>query len=54
MTAQAKKTPANAKVGAEVAQTGAKAPFPFRTAISLFLLAGNFLVAGIYFHLINP
>jgi photosystem I protein len=49
MTAQAKKTPANAKVGAEVAQTGAKAPFPFRTAISLFLLAGNFLVAGIYF-----
>ncbi|MBW4449545.1 MAG: photosystem I protein PsaX [Spirirestis rafaelensis WJT71-NPBG6] len=54
MTAQAKKTPANAKVGAEVAQTGAKAPFPYRTAISLFLLAGNFLVAGIYFHLINP
>jgi photosystem I protein len=53
MTAQAKK-PANQKVGAEVAQTGAKAPFPFRTAISIFLLAGNFLIAGIYFHLLNP
>ena len=52
MTAQAKK-PANPKVGAEVAQTGAKAPFPFRTGISLFLLAGNFLIAAIYFHLIN-
>ncbi|MBW4568898.1 MAG: photosystem I protein PsaX [Tolypothrix carrinoi HA7290-LM1] len=52
MTAQAKK-PANQKVGAEVAQTGAKAPFPFRTAISLFLLAGNFLIAAFYFHLIN-
>jgi len=52
MTAQAKK-PANAKVGAEVAQTGAKAPFPFRTAISIFLLAGNFLIAAIYFHLLN-
>ncbi|NEU73476.1 photosystem one PsaX [Hassallia byssoidea VB512170] len=53
MTAQAKK-PANQKVGAEVAQSGAKAPFPFRTAISIFLLAGNFLIAGIYFHLVNP
>lgn len=54
MTAQAKKTPAGSKVGAEVAQTGAKPPFPYRTIISLILLAGNFLVAGIYFHLINP
>ncbi len=54
MTAQAKKTPASQKVGAEVAQTGGKPPFPFRTIISVILLAGNFLVAGIYFHLLNP
>jgi len=46
-------TPASQKVGSEVAQTGAKAPFPFRTGISLFLLAGNFLIAAIYFHLVN-
>ncbi|MBD1924144.1 photosystem I protein PsaX [Microcoleus sp. FACHB-831] len=29
-------------------------PYPFRTIVLLILLAGNFLVAGIYFHLINP
>ncbi len=54
MTAQAKAVPASKKVGIDVAKTGAKAPFPFRTVISLILLAGNILVAAIYFHLINP
>ncbi|WP_250125404.1 photosystem I protein PsaX [Chroococcidiopsis sp. CCMEE 29] len=29
-------------------------PYPFRTIILLLLLAGNFLVAAIYFHVINP
>ncbi|MBF2018241.1 MAG: photosystem I protein PsaX [Rivularia sp. T60_A2020_040] len=43
-----------AKVGVDVAQTNAKAPFPFRTIISVILLAGNVLVAAIYFHVINP
>lgn len=43
-----------AKVGVDVAQTDAKAPFPYRTLISILLLAGNVLVAAIYFHVINP
>lgn len=30
------------------------APYPFRTIVSLILLAGNILVAAIYFHVINP
>ena len=30
------------------------APYPFRTIVSLILLAGNFLVAAIYFHVVNP
>ncbi|WP_017318687.1 photosystem I protein PsaX [Mastigocladopsis repens] len=54
MTTEAKFAPANKKVGTDVAKTGAKPPYPFRTVISLILLAGNILVAGIYFHLINP
>jgi photosystem I protein len=54
MTAQAKKAPANKPVGTEVAKTSAKPPYPFRTAVSLILLAGNILVAAIYFHLVNP
>jgi photosystem I 4.8kDa protein len=54
MTAEAKFAPADKKVGTDVAKSGAKPPFPFRTAISLVLLAGNILVAAIYFHLINP
>lgn len=54
MTDVAKTAPASKKVGTDVAKTGAKPPFPFRTVISLILLAGNFLVAAIYFHLINP
>ncbi len=54
MTTQAKKVPANKKVGAEVAKTSAKPPYPFRTGVSLILLAGNILVAAIYFHLVNP
>ncbi|MEB3217239.1 MAG: photosystem I protein PsaX [Nostocales cyanobacterium 94392] len=43
-----------AQVGQDVAQTDAKAPFPFRTIISVVLLAGNILIAAIYFHVINP
>ena len=31
-----------------------KPPYPFRTIVLLLLLAGNFLVAAIYFHVINP
>lgn len=54
MTAEAKTAPASAKVGKDVAKTGAKAPFPFRTVVSTILLAGNFLVAAIYFHVLNP
>ncbi len=38
----------------DVAKTNAKPPYPFRTAISLVLLAGNILVAAIYFHIVNP
>jgi len=50
MTAQTKKAPADKPV----AQTAAKPPYPFRTVVSLILLLGNFLVAAIYFHSINP
>jgi photosystem I protein len=53
MAAQANKASDN-QPGTEVANTGAKPPYPFRTAISLLLLAGNFLVAAIYFHVVNP
>ena len=42
-----------AKSNAPVAQTG-KPPYPFRTLWALVLLAGNFLIAAIYFHVINP
>lgn len=42
------------KIGEDVAVSGAKPPFPFRTLVSAILLAGNILVAAIYFHLINP
>lgn len=49
MTAQAKKP-----VGTEVAKTDSGPPYPFRTIISLLLLAGNILVAAIYFRLVNP
>lgn len=38
----------------EVAKSSGKPPYPFRTAVSLILLAGNFLVAAIYFQTINP
>lgn len=47
MTAQAKKPTGS------VTQTS-KPPYPFRTAVLIFLLAINFVVAGIYFHVINP
>lgn len=36
-----------------VVNTG-KPPYPFRTAVALLLLAGNFLVAAIYFRTFNP
>ena len=49
MTAQAKKP-----VGTEVAKTDGHPPYPFRTVISLVLLAGNILIAAIYFHIVNP
>lgn len=49
MTAQATKP-----VGTEVAKTSGNPPYPFRTIISLVLLAGNILVAAIYFHVVNP
>jgi photosystem I protein len=35
-----------------VAKTG-KPPYTFRTAWALLLLAGNFLIAAIYFHVWN-
>lgn len=31
-----------------------KPPYPFRTAVALLLLAGNLLVAAIYFRTFNP
>lgn len=45
------KTGANTPTGA-VTKTG-KPPYPFRTGWALFLLAGNFLVAAYYFHLLK-
>jgi photosystem I protein len=47
MTAQAKKPTGS------VPQTS-KPPYPFRTIVLLILLAGNFLVAAMYFHVLNP
>lgn len=29
-------------------------PYPFRTTVLLILLAGNFLIAAFYFHVLNP
>ncbi len=51
MTTQAKK-PATTNTGA-VTKTG-KPPYPFRTITALVLLAGNVVVAAIYFHVLNP
>jgi photosystem I protein len=42
------------KAGADVAQSGAKSPYPFRTSVAVLLLAVNFLVAAMYFKVINP
>ena len=50
MNAQAMKS--SVKTKAVVDES--KPPYPYRTIISLILLAGNFLVAAIYFHVINP
>ncbi|MBZ8182584.1 photosystem I protein PsaX [Oscillatoria salina] len=35
-----------------VPQSG-KPPYPFRTGWAIFLLAGNLLIAAMYFHIIN-
>ncbi len=53
MTAQDKKASASKPADTPVAKTSAKPPYPFRTAVSLVLLAVNFLVAAIYFHQVN-
>ena len=53
MTTEAKAVPASKKVGIDVAKTGAKPPYIFRTSWALLLLAINFLVAAYYFHLIQ-
>jgi photosystem I 4.8kDa protein len=37
----------------DVAVTGAKPPYPFRTGWAILLLAINFLVAAFYFHIIE-
>ena len=47
----AKKVGANTNTGATT-KTG-KAPYTFRTFWALVLLAGNFLIAAIYFHVLN-
>ena len=51
---QAANKAAGSAAGTAVAKTSAKPPYPFRTGVSLFLLAGNILIAAIYFHIINP
>jgi photosystem I 4.8kDa protein len=53
MTAEVKKAPATAKVGVDVAKSGAKAPYTFRLSWALLLLALNLLVAAYYFHIIQ-
>lgn len=35
------------------ASTKGKFPYTFRTGWALLLLAGNFLIAAIYFHVVN-
>ncbi|MBW4512010.1 MAG: photosystem I protein PsaX [Scytonematopsis contorta HA4267-MV1] len=42
-----------AKIGKDVAKSGAKSPYPFRTGWALLLLAINFLVAAYYFNIIQ-
>lgn len=44
---------ANSKIGKDVAKSGAKTPYPFRTGWALLLLAINFLVAGYYFGIVK-
>ncbi len=36
-----------------VPNSGAKAPYPFRTGWAVLLLAVNFVVAAYYFHIID-
>lgn len=49
MAAQAKNNP---KVP-RATPPSTKPPYPFRTAWALLLLAGNFLVAAFYFHILE-
>ena len=51
MAEQAKRTGANTPTGATT-KTG-QPPYPFRTGWALVLLGINFLVAAIYFHVLN-
>lgn len=53
MTADTQKTSAQDKIGVDVVPAGAAAPFPYRTIVSLILLAVNFLVAAMYFHVLD-
>jgi photosystem I protein len=46
-------TPASKKVGQDVAKSGAKPPYTFRTSWALLLLAINFIVAAFYFHILE-
>lgn len=39
--------------GKDVANTGAKPPYTYRTAWALLLLVGNFIVAAFYFHILE-
>lgn len=48
MTAQANKPTKN-----DATVNTSKPPYPFRTTILLILLAGNFLVAAYYFHILE-
>lgn len=52
MTSATTKRPTNPEDKA-VAQTNGKPPYPFRTAVALILLAGNFLVAAFYFGILK-
>ncbi|MBD2022707.1 photosystem I protein PsaX [Leptolyngbya sp. FACHB-36] len=51
MTRAARATNAPTPGGA-VTKTS-KPPYPFRTFWALVLLAGNFVIAAIYFHVLN-
>ncbi|MEB3338678.1 MAG: photosystem I protein PsaX [Leptolyngbyaceae bacterium] len=54
MTTQAKKPTHQKLINQDAVIKTGKPPYPFRTIVGLILLAGNFLVAAIYFHILNP